>query len=188
MWAMAAWRVDAHGNFFVIRPLDLSVGVAQIKPRTAMSALVIRAAADGLYHDDLLWPRILRAAVNYKDYRELPRLGNRWQLPGATFASLESPFAGPVPKSEVVKQLFDDRQNIEMCALILALYAAQWEAANPTWSIRGRPEILATLYQLGFERSWPKRDPRPNRFGERVAEVHRSRFIQGSFGPGQARA
>jgi hypothetical protein len=82
----------------------------------------------------------------------------------------------------VVAVLFDDRQNIEMCALILALYAAQWEAANPAWSIRGRPEILATLYQLGFEKSWPKPDPRPNRFGEQIREVYDGAFIQRHFG------
>jgi hypothetical protein len=43
-------------------------------------------------------------------------------------------------------------------------------------------EILATLYQIGFERSHPKPDPRPNRFGERVAEVYRGGFVQREFG------
>jgi hypothetical protein len=88
----------------------------------------------------------------------------------------------------VVRQLFDDRLNVEMSALILALYAVHWEAANPAWSIRGRPEILATLYQLGFEKSWPKPDPRPNRFGEQVREVYHGAFIQRYFSSRTAHA
>ena len=54
---------------------------------------------------------------------------------------------------------------------------------RPYWSIRQRPEILATLYQLGFEKSEPKPNPRPNRFGERVLEVYESPWMREHFGP-----
>jgi hypothetical protein len=66
-------------------------------------------------------------------------------------------------------------------ALILALYAIQWESANPAWSLRERPEILATLYQLGVEKSRPKPDPRPHRFGERVRAVYESPWMREHF-------
>jgi hypothetical protein len=182
---MGAWLVDRTNNFFLGEQFDVSIGVAQIKPLTAMAALVIRGAPAESRGEDLVFAA---ASRYYKEYRGVPRLGARWVLPRSAVAAMDSPFREPLSKAQVVEALFDDRRNIEMCALILALYAAQWEAANPAWSIRGHPEILATLYQLGFEKSWPKPDPRPNRFGERVREVHRSGFIQLHFGSGTARA
>jgi hypothetical protein len=72
----------------------------------------------------------------------------------------------------VADVLRDDRANLAMCALILALYQRQWESANPDWALRGRPEILATLYQIGFARSRPHAAPRSSAFGARVREVH----------------
>lgn len=187
---LGVWQGDAHDDFFLARRLDLSVGVAQIKPLTAMAALVIHAAPRVPPGDNLVWAAVsgLQHPVSFKEYRGVPALGSRWRLPGASVGAIDSPFQGLLAKPKVVEALFDDRRNIEMCALILALYAAQWEAADPAWSIRGRPEILATLYQLGFEKSWPKPDPRPNRFGEPVREVYRSGFILRHFGSGTARA
>ena len=182
---MGAWLVDRTNNFFLAERLDVSIGVTQIKPLTAMAALVIQRAPVGPGGDDLV---LATASRYYKEYRGGPRLGARWVLPLGAVEAIDSPFRGPLPKTQVVEALFDDRRNIEMCALILALYAAQWEAAEPAWAIRHRPEILATLFQIGFEKSWPKADPHPNRFGERVAEVYRSRFIQGLFGPGTGQA
>jgi len=51
------------------------------------------------------------------------------------------------------------------------LYQRQWESANREWSLRERPEILATLYQIGFARSRPHAAPRSNAFGSRVRAV-----------------
>jgi hypothetical protein len=164
--AMAAWLADPKDNFFLVPALNVSVGIAQIKPLTAMTALILQAGLE---------PR------SSKEYRGVPALG--WTLPAGMVAAPDPAAPRPPPKRAVVEALLDDRRNIEMCALILAVYAAQWEAANPAWSIRQRPEILATLYQIGFERSRPKADPRPNRFGERVAEVRRGAFVQSAFGP-----
>jgi hypothetical protein len=97
--------------------------------------------------------------------------------------SVNPVYRGLVPKARIVENLFDDRLNIEMCALILSLYAIQWEAADPGWNIRQRPEILATLRQLGCEKSWPKANPRPNTPGERVGQVYESHWMREYFGP-----
>jgi hypothetical protein len=79
----------------------------------------------------------------------------------------------PVPAERyvVATALLDADSNLSTCALILALYQHQWEAANPAWSLRGRPDVLATLYQIGFARSKPHGMPRSNVFGTRVREV-----------------
>ena len=71
----------------------------------------------------------------------------------------------------------DAQSNLEMCALILALYQNQWEATNPDWSLRGRPDILATLYQIGFSRSRPHGTPQSNAFGRRVREVYEQPWL-----------
>ena len=190
--AMGAWLADLTNNFFLAKPLDASIGIAQIKPLTALTGLVIYAAAplpqpdqyNVVWATDLVWATVsgLGHPVNYKEYRGIPRLGRRWRLAPEAVRPLDPPFRTLVPKSQIVEALFDDRLNIEMCALILSLYAIQWEAADPTWSIRRRPEILATLYQLGFEKSEPKANPRPNRFGERVLEVYESPWMREHFG------
>ena len=49
---------------------------------------------------------------------------------------------------------------------MLALLEAQWKAAG--FPIDDRPEILATLYNLGYERSRPHANPKSNDFGRRV--------------------
>jgi hypothetical protein len=82
-----------------------------------------------------------------------------------------------------VRALLDPKRNIALSAYLLDLYAAQWEEPRPEWSIRSRPDILATLYQLGFMRSEPKPEPRPNAFGTRVAQVFQAPWMQEHFGP-----
>lgn len=190
--AMGAWLADLTNNAFLAEPLDVSIGLTQIKPLTALAALVIYAAAwlpapiqGSLVEYDLVWVAVsgFNHSVNYKEYRGVPRLGGRWRLPPETIRSLDPVHRSLVPKARIVEELFDDRLNIEMCALVLSLYAIQWETADLAWSIRQRPEILATLYQLGFEKSWPKANPRPNPFGERVRQVYESPWMREHFGP-----
>jgi hypothetical protein len=86
----------------------------------------------------------------------------------------------------VVGALLDARANLATCAMILALYQEQWETASPDFSLRGRPEILATLYQIGFARSRPHRAPRSNAFGSRVGEVIKERWLTELFGASAA--
>jgi hypothetical protein len=80
-----------------------------------------------------------------------------------------------------VRTLLQAQGNLETCALILSLYQRQWEAANAAWSLRQRPEILATLYQIGFARSKPHAAPRANAFGARVRAVHDEPWLRELF-------
>jgi hypothetical protein len=77
----------------------------------------------------------------------------------------------------VARALLDPRANLEMCALILLLYQRQWETAHPEWTLRARPDILATLYQIGFSRSKPHAAPRSNAFGTRVRAVYEEAWL-----------
>ncbi len=119
----------------------------------------------------------------YKEYRGLPHLGHEWVLPAATLAGIHASGTPLESKTRIVDALFDDGRSVEMCALILALYTVQWESANPAWSLRERPEIVATLYQLGFEKSHPKAHPVAIPFGWRVREVSESAWMREHFPP-----
>jgi len=182
--AMGAWLADATNDFGFEVPFDLSVGIAQIKPLTAHAALVIyTAAAAPPPADDPLFAPAEEGSPKHLPFLGSPPLGARWKLSASAVAALVPLQSGVPPKPDLVEALFDDRQNIAMCALILALYAVQWESADPAWSVRERPEILATLYQRGFESSWPKANPRPDRFGERVRQVFDSPWMRAQFSP-----
>ena len=148
-------------NPLLNRALDISVGLAQIKPRTAQTASVL---ATGRAPDDLPKPE-------FYSYRDVEPTGVAWVLPAAARTSLAPPVPVPASRHAFANALLDARSNVEMCALILALYQNQWEAANPDWSIRDRPDVLATLYQIGFARSKPHGAPRSNVFGSRVRQV-----------------
>lgn len=170
--AMGAWLEDPRGDLGLLPRFDLSLGIAQIKPSTAQAALLVVAATrlpregDESVTDTAL--RAARAGATYKDYRGAPPLDERWRLPASALPRSATTDSLPASKREIVDQLFTDDVNLDFCALLLSLYAVQWETANPAWSLRRRPEILATLYQLGFERSVPKANPRAIPFGERV--------------------
>lgn len=64
---------------------------------------------------------------------------------------------------------------------MLRLFCEQWAAAG--YPIEDRPEILATLYNIGFERSHPKPNPRANDFGRRVKEFMESEECRALFAP-----
>jgi hypothetical protein len=154
-------RIGTDENPLLNRALDVSVGLAQIKPRTAQTASVLAA---GLLPDEL--PRPGRDS-----YRDIEPPGDAWNLPAARRLRVVSPIPVPGARHVAAAALLDDRSNLATCALILALYQHHWESVNPAWSLRERPEILATLYQLGFARSRPHAAPRSNAFGTRVRGV-----------------
>lgn len=154
-------RVGTDENPILNRLLDVSVGLAQIKPRTAQAASVL---ATGRLPDELPPP-------DGRAYRDIEPLGSAWDLPPTRRLNVDSPIPVSAPREAVAAALLDDSVNLTTCALILALYQHQWEASNPDWSLRDRPEILATLYQLGFARSRPHAAPGSNAFGRRVREV-----------------
>jgi hypothetical protein len=163
---MAVWLWDLKSNFLLGPALNISIGLTQIKPATAQTAEVL-AINDG------------RAQTYNKEYREVPRL--TWSLPHAVASHLSIPWQGRSGKEGVVATLMEDRGNLRACALILAVYQIQWESDPQGFAIRGRPDILGTLFQIGFERSHPNPAPRSNAFGRRIQQVHDSSWIQEAF-------
>jgi hypothetical protein len=94
---------------------------------------------------------------------------------------MNSPIPVPAERPAVARMLLNAESNLETCALILALYQKQWEATNRDWSIRERPDILATLYQIGFARSKPHGAPRSNTFGHRVRQAYEQPWLRELF-------
>jgi hypothetical protein len=147
--------------------LDISVGLAQIKPRTALTASVL---ATGEIPDTL-------ANDAYHEYRNVEPVGDGWPARVTSQLAMNSPIPVPTTRRTVARMLLNAQQNLETCALILALYRSQWETTNRDWSIRERPDISATLYQIGFARSKPHAAPRSNAFGKRVREVYNQPWL-----------
>jgi len=168
---MGAWLTDRRNHMLLADSLNISIGSAQIKPVTAQTALFLVETIGGTM--PLQYPG--------KEYRGLPSLGPSWRLSPKTLAHMDLEARALPDKNEVVAELLDDESAIELCALLLELYALQWEQANPAWSLRQKPEILATLYQLGFERSEPKENPTAIPFGEAVRQAMEQPWIQESF-------
>ncbi len=151
--------------------LDISVGIAQIKPRTAQTASLL---ATGLTADTL-------PDTVYHEYRNVEPVGEGWPSRVAAQVAMPSPIPVPATRRSVALMLLKPESNLDTCALILALYEKQWEAVNPDWSIRQRPDILATLYQIGFARSKPHGAPRSNAFGARVQQVYEQAWLNELF-------
>jgi hypothetical protein len=154
-------------NPLLNRALDISVGLAQIKPRTAQTASVL---ATGRTPGDLPKPAFF-------SYRDVEPIGDEWTPLVKAQIPLTAPIPVPAERHVVAGALLDTQSNLEMCALILALYQNQWEATNRDWSIRERPDILATLYQIGFARSKPRGAPQSNAFGSRVRQVYEQPWL-----------
>src|SRR5262245_16884257 len=159
-------------NPLLNRALDISVGLAQIKPRTAQTASVL---ATGRTPDDLPKPAFF-------SYRDVEPVGDDWTPLVKAQTPLIAPIPVPAERHVVANALLDTQSNLEMCALILALYQNQWESTNRDWGIRDRPDILATLYQIGFARSKPHGAPQSNAFGARVRQVYEQPWVGELFG------
>jgi hypothetical protein len=164
-------EIGTNENPMLNLALDISIGVAQIKPRTALTASVL---ATGHTPDTLPKPA-------YYEYRNVEPVGDGWTPTISAQTGMTSPIPVPAQRRAVADMLLDAKLNLETCALILALYQKQWEAANPDWSIRARPDILATLYQIGFARSRPHGAPQSNAFGNRVREVYDQPWLDELF-------
>lgn len=158
---MTVWLWDPTSNFLLGPGLNISIGLTQIKPVTAQTAGVF-----------------FRRGGDIKQHREVPRLS--WSPANERLASLEPPWQQG-DKAEIVNALLDDGRNLRTCALILALYQIQWETDPQGSTIRGRPDLLGTLFQIGFERSHPKASPQSNAFGRLVQEVHDRAWVQEAF-------
>lgn len=163
----SAWASRVDSSNVLNHALDISLGVTQIKPRTALTASVL---ATGYTPDTLPEPA-------YADYRHVEPVGAGWPPPITAQTVLNSPLPVPSDQRTAAQMLVNAEANLETCALILALYQKQWEATRPDWSIRARPDILATLYQIGFARSKPHGAPQSNAFGTRVREVYEQPWL-----------
>jgi hypothetical protein len=163
----SAWASHVDSSNVLNHALDISLGIAQIKPRTALTASVL---ATGYTPDTLPEPA-------YADYRHVEPVGAGWPPPITAQTVLNSPLPVPSDQRTAAQMLVNAEANLETCALILALYQKQWEAANRDWSIRARPDILATLYQIGFARSKPHGAPNSNDFGKCVREVYEQPWL-----------
>ncbi|MCE5229172.1 hypothetical protein LLG95_06200 [bacterium] len=62
--------------------------------------------------------------------------------------------------------------NLEIATMIIVDFRHQWRRAE--FPIDHRPEILATLFNIGRDHSHPKADPKPNDFGLRVKKFMES--------------
>jgi hypothetical protein len=169
VWIRGYWPEAGANETLLNRPLDVSVGLAQIKPRTAQTALLL-ANGEQVHH-------VIGAPAGA--WRDSEPTGDAWTLP---------PTGAPLPpeptlanRQALARTLLDPSTNLETCALILSLYQRQWESANAAWSLRQRPDILATLYQIGFARSKPHAAPRSNDFGRRVREVYDQPWLSALF-------
>ena len=167
------WLVDDKSHMLLSKSLDFSIGAAQIKPTTALTAIV--------------WQELSRAntggirIAHIKEFRDLPSFQSLPTLPCEKALALSMPVNWRSTKKDVVAVLLDDDKSITMAASILALTAIHWETQNPEWSIRGRTDILATLYQLGFEKSQPKANPQANNFGIRAQAASRQPWLVDRF-------
>ena len=67
---------------------------------------------------------------------------------------------------EITAALLDPEKSLALAALMLTIFRDHWSYSDHP--IDDRPEILATLYNLGYERSRPHGAPRANDFRRRV--------------------
>lgn len=174
-WGMGQLSEQEHENKSVFRDamddmpilnqaLNLSIGVAQIKPRTALTASELATG-------------YTPPPESYPKYEDNEPVGAGWPTTILAQVSMNPVIPAHSLRRTAVQMLLNAETNLETCALILALYQKQWEAANREWSIRARPDILATLYQIGFARSQPHGAPRSNAFGQRVREVYEQPWL-----------
>lgn len=193
------WSFDSKSHMLLAGALDPSLGLAQIKPVTLLTAYGIHRCSDcrakGYWSEacggteDTIWSNSDEIGHGRcwwqlsKEYREVKlsrQEAARLSLP--SMGSLPLPLEAEVPtKDEVVTALAEPQTNIASAAFLLALYAAQWRESDPSWAIDGRPEILATLFQIGFQRSVPKPGPQPNTFGLQVAAEMNEPWIIENF-------
>jgi len=187
------WLWDEHGHFYLNRSMNLSIGRAQIKPLTAQSAIYLyylkyytkvsskqnHSSEESQKEPDTEGPnnkskmetmKFLREieVINYKEFRGAWAGNDSWNMTLDDWAKISPPFSTFPSRSELVRILESEEGSIKYCAFILGLFSVHWASHPLAPSLRERPEILATLYQLGFERSNPHPDPSPSNFGKKV--------------------
>lgn len=166
-----AWTVGLPDRSLNLA-LDLSLGIAQIKPTTAQTGAALAVGGPEAFK------RAGVLLIEHEGEGIFEPLGAGWGPRIGEPLDLVPPIPVDAKREEIVAALHSPAKNLETCAFLLALYQRQWEDANPAWSIRHRPDILATLYQIGFARSQPHGAPRSNTFGTRVLDVYEQPWLR----------
>ena len=196
------WGSDDHDHFFLNQTFNRSIGPAQIKPLTAQTAILLYYSnyyslknvpkSDQKELSDegsssVKVDKVARIAgyPNVKEYRGVwSRARSRdkaWQLSDSLWREVDLPFTKFPSRVDLVKSLGSEEGSIRFCAFILGLYRIQWSNVPSAIPLQARPDILATLYQIGFERSLPKPNPSPSSFGIKVSNVLSEKWISAMF-------
>ncbi|MFC1601534.1 hypothetical protein ACFL34_04215 [Candidatus Sumerlaeota bacterium] len=161
--------------------LDTSAGLCQIQPSTAVITSFFLGSEQTSYR-----PKLLRKQAE-QQFNRTRRYWRNWQhlqpQTGPPPPAGQKPIAPPGLASRLAparpnqrpmeKLLLDPETNLALAAVILRLYQAHWRENG--FPLDDRPEILATLYNIGYTRSFPKAEPRANDFGKRVLRFMKSK-------------
>jgi hypothetical protein len=175
--------------------IDKEAKAADLEPRTLVSSLVVEQLrlyfTQREYYEKFFKPyKILgsannmawgvmsmkeKAAIQIED--NLKNKNSAYYL-GQKYENLLD-FGSDNPTEERFKRLANDKDHSYSYlygSLYLQEYIAQWKRAG--YLIEDRPEILATLYNLGFEHSKPKADPQ---VGGSVIEIGGTKYTFGGL-------
>ena len=154
-----------------------SIGPAQIKPRVALQI-------ERYLHDT--------KCAYY--------IGERYEneIPLTAKAGIEWSDIGTAERELLWRRITSKDWAPKYVAAQLRMFAVRWQNARrvqvsfniepdaPT-SIGNRPDILATLYNLGFPGFAPKGSPQPNQFGRNALDFYNSTILADVFPKGPAK-
>lgn len=185
---MGIWLADAKSHFLLSKSMDLSIGPTQIKPTTAQTALIIYGTA---LHQIEYQKKVAAGTAGkndqyyfhefFKEYRDAWHPTTNWHLSRSSLYKLTLPAKKQPDKETLVNDLTDPEKSLQYCAFILGLYAAQWDELLPGSPIRNDPAIIATLYQIGFQKSKPHEAPKASRFGAAAALAAKEDWLKKLF-------
>jgi hypothetical protein len=157
--ALGFWVFDEKNNLGWAEKFSVSVGPAQIQPTTAQRAILLGML--NFKNQPEYWSKNYRAGS--------VQLTPEWKIKNATL-NIKTIHLDPISPFQIAMELVDISTNLEYCAYIIYLYQSQWKSAN--YDISTKPDILATLYQIGFHKSIPKPNPASNDYGKQVLEAY----------------
>jgi hypothetical protein len=146
--------------------LNASAGLCQIRPTTALETISPIAGRG-------IWPG-RRAAFPRPPFDD-PHVNRVRTRCFALLPAIEEANR----TGEIRTLLLVPKCNLAAAAILLCNFSEQWREAG--FPIDDRPEILATLYNIGYQRSHPHGAPRANDFGRRVAEFMESEECRALF-------
>ena len=157
--ALGLWALDDYNHLGWAKKFSVSVGVTQIQPTTAQKAILLGML--NYKNQSYYFSKQYRAAI--------VELTPEWKIKDATL-KIKTMHLDTIPPFQIALELVDPSNNIQYCAYTLYLFQSQWNSAN--YDISEKPEILASLYQIGFNKSIPKPNPVSNEYGKMVKEAY----------------